>query len=147
LHEFQYKKWGSGETRPLSKKVGGRRPPASPPHYTLAGTRSLSPPLFSQLSTTADRIPRVSNLHCRMQITEISNLILAQPSTFIRLITERFRYGNWEGVVLCCKDGDCRGRSVAVAGLRTSQLAQGSIAMMPKSMFLTSGHDERSLSC
>jgi len=36
LHEFQSKKVGGvGDASPLSKKVGGRRAAASPPHYTL----------------------------------------------------------------------------------------------------------------
>ena len=35
LHEFQSKKVeGMGDASPLSKKVGGSGPPASPPHYT-----------------------------------------------------------------------------------------------------------------
>ena len=34
---FQSKKVkGVGDASPLSKKVGGRRPPASPPHYTTS---------------------------------------------------------------------------------------------------------------
>ena len=34
MHEFQSKKVGEmGDASLLSKKVGGRRTPASPPHY------------------------------------------------------------------------------------------------------------------
>ena len=46
MHEFQYKKWGSGGRVPW-RKSGGTPSPASPPHYTPAtvSPRNMNQPI------------------------------------------------------------------------------------------------------